>query len=333
MPKPIPENVQRLITEYQQSQARLIDIISKTEAKGNSTRYRKQILASVSQELNTLNKFAAKWVANEIPGAYQAGIDQAYESYRKANITVAVVAANQKVLRNLINNATGSLTDANQFVGRRITDDLRKAGIEAVAQKLSTGATVKETKAILLQKMSDKGITTIVNKRGNAINLDAYASTIARTTTREATNKGAIQAVQDVGGDLVKISQHFSSCSVCATYEGRAYSISGKSKDYPALDEAFSGGYSTIHPNCTHVALPYFPNLDDNAEQLKADSNRPFNVEPKDKASIAAYNKDQAIKSARRTDRNAWEKAKLENVPGTSKTFSGYRSQLRAAHK
>jgi hypothetical protein len=104
--------------------------------------------------------------------------------------------------------------------------------------------------------MSDKGITTLVNKQGKAMNLDAYASTVARTTTREATNKGSLQAVQDVGGDLVKISQHFSSCPVCAVYEGRVYSISGKSKEYPPLDEAFSGGYSTIHPNCFVSGTP-----------------------------------------------------------------------------
>lgn len=334
MAKPIPENVQRLITEYQQSQIRLIDKIATLEARGNSVRYSKQLLASVDQELSTLSKFSAKWAAEEIPGAYRAGMDLSYEAYRKAAIDVTKVAASQKVLKNLVDNVTGSLVDANMFVGRRIKDDLRKAGIEAVAQKLSTGATIRETKKILLQKMSDKGITTLVNKNGKAMNLDAYASTVARTTTAEATSKGTIEAVLSVGGDLVIIPSHFSSCPVCAVYEGRVYSITGKSKEYPKLDEAFSGGYSVIHPNCTHRPAPYFEETRDSADvdELKKKSNEPFTVDNRSKASIEAYNREQAVKTARRIDRNDWEAKKLagENVP---KTFSGYRAQVRAAAK
>ena len=333
MARAIPENVQRLITEYQQSQIRLIDKIATLEARGNSTLYSKQLLASVNQELTTLNQFASKWAAEEIPGAYRAGMDLSYQAYRKAAIDVTKVAASQKVLKNLVDNVTESLTDANNFVGRRIRDDLRQAGLEAVAQKLSTGATVKETKKILLQKMSDKGITTLVNKNGRAMNLDAYASMTARTTTREATNRGSIDAVLAVGGDLMEIPQHFSTCPVCSIYEGRVYSITGKSKDYPPLSEAF-GGYDIIHPSCSHSAVPYFEETNDPdvVESNKTASNKPFEIDPAKKKSIDAYNKDQAVKTARRIDRNDWESKKLagENVP---KTFSGYRAQVRAAAK
>jgi len=253
--KPLPPEILALIERYQKSQIKLIDIIANTEAKGNSAAYRKQILASVNAELDTLNKFAVKWVNDEIPKAYNKGVDEAYEVYRAANIPIGAIATNQEVLKNLVNNTIGQLTDANQYVGRRIADDLRQAGIEAITEKLTMGNTVKQTKAILLQKMSDKGITAITDSRGRGISLDSYASMVARTTTREATNKGTLQTVKDMGEDLVQISQHFSSCPICSVYEGRVYSVSGDSKDYPPLSEAFSE-YDSIHPNCFVSGTP-----------------------------------------------------------------------------
>ena len=330
--KPLPPEITLLIETYQRAQIKLIDIIANTEAKRNSTVYRNKILTSVNAELKTLDKFAAEWVAKEIPISYKGGINEAYQAYRKANIDVAKVAVSQKVLKNLVDNATGQLLDANNFIGRRISDDLRKVGLEAIAQKVSMGDTVKMAKANLLQRMTDKGITTIRDKAGREIKLDAYASLVARTSTREATNTGTLQANEDIGNDLVQISQHFSSCPICSVYEGRVYSISGKDKRYPKLDEAFSGGYSAIHPNCTHNVTSYFEEFDDKADELRKESNKPFEIDPKNKASLDAYNKDQKIKADRRADRNSWEKAKLEDPENTAKTFSGYRSQQRSKH-
>lgn len=325
----LPPEIIALKTQYESSQAKLIDIIANAETKGNSTTYRNRILNSVNEELRTLDKFASEWVNDNIPKAYEKGVNDAYTAYRALNIDVSKVAASQKVLKNLVDNTLGQLTDASQFVGRRIKDDLRQAGVEAIVQKLSMGDTVKQTKANLLKKMSDKGITAIVDKRGRNINLDSYAEMVARTTTREATNQGTLDEVTGNGRDLVQITSHFSSCPMCSVYEGRVYSISGKDKEYPKLAEVFSGGFSTIHPNCSHSVTPYIVEFDDNAEQLKADSNKPFEIQKKDKASLDAYNKSQKIKSQRRLDRNEWEASKLANPDITPKTFSGYRAAKR----
>jgi len=329
MAKLSPE-VEALIKRYEEAQINLVNIIATQEARGNLTTYRKSILAGINQELKLLNEYSAKWANDNIPKAYETGAEETYAAFRAKNIAVGKVALNEKVVNKLVNNTIGQLKDATDFVGRRIDDDIRKAGLEAIANKTATGSTVKEAKANLINRLTDKGITAIRDKRGREINLDAYASTVARTTTAEATNKAAIQTVEDLGYDLVKITQHFSSCPVCAVYEGRVYSVSGKSKDYPPLDEAFKGGYSTIHPNCTHRAVPYFPQYDDNAEELKKASNKPFNVDNRSKASIEAYNRQQAIKTARRNDRNEWEQAKLAAPNETPRTFSGFRSMKKA---
>jgi hypothetical protein len=266
----------------------------------------------------------------QIPAAYKAGNEAAWRAFRAANIDVRKAAINTAVVEKLVSNATGRIYEATAFVGRRMADAVRQAGIEAVTQKVMTGSTVKQAKANLIESLKNTGILGVVDKRGREIKLEDYATMVARTTTREATNQGSIDAVTDLGYDLVRMSQHYSACELCSIYEGRVYSISGASTEYPPLDQAFPSGYTTIHPNCAHVTVPYFPEFDDDAAATKAYSNRPFDVDPAKKASIDAYNKDQAIKAARAEDRREWENSKKVAPKDTPPTFSGYRALKRA---
>jgi len=204
MAKLSPE-VEALIKRYEEAQINLVNIIATQEARGNLTTYRKSILAGINQELKLLNEYSAKWANDNIPKAYETGAEETYAAFRAKNIAVGKVALNEKVVNKLVNNTIGQLKDATDFVGRRIDDDIRKAGLEAIANKTATGSTVKEAKANLINRLTDKGITAIRDKRGREINLDAYASTVARTTTAEATNKAAIQTVEDLGYDINKV--------------------------------------------------------------------------------------------------------------------------------
>ena len=327
---PLTQAEIELIKRYQQAQITLINIISTQQARGNVTAYRKKLLASINQELKILNDYATGWAADNIPKSYTAGAAQTYAAFRRSKVVVNEVALNTKVINLLTKNTAGMLTDAADFVGRTINDEIRKAGIEAVSQKVATGSTVKQAKTILMEKLTDKGILTIKDKAGRMVRLDGYASMVARTTTREATNKGAIQTVEDLGYDLVQMSQHFTACPICSKYEGRVYSISGNSKVYPPLDEAFSGGYAIIHPNCRHVLAPYFPQLDDNAAKMIKESNRDFVTDPRDARSLKVYHNQQEVKSKRRDDRNEWDEAKTKAPNETPKTFSAFRSMKKA---
>jgi len=326
----IPKNVQLLINTYKASQLRLIDMIAKAEAKGNVTAYRKAVLQDVNQELGALNDYAKKWMRNEVPIAYGAGADEAFKAYVEANINPVKIYTNKKAIDSIINSATDQLTDASQYVGRRINDLLKEAGAEAIAEKLTSGDTVKQAKNLMLKKMSEKGITAIRDKRGREISLDAYASMVARTTTREATNTGTIDAVQEVGGDLVQMTSHASACPICQPLEGRVYSISGKSKKYPKLDIAFSNGHADIHPNCIHSIVPFFEQFADDLDEIVKQSNRPFELDPKKKSQLDAYYAEQKVKAQRRAYYRLWEKSKTLAPNEAPKTFSGFRSMKRA---
>ncbi len=330
--KEIPPEIQRLRSAYRNSRSRIEDKMF-TETKMDLLAYQQSIAAAIEQEQKVLKDFSTAWVNEEIPKAYGDSAEKAFEVYRKKNIDVTKVKFNEKVLKNLTANTIGVYEDAIHVVGRRINDEVRKIGVSTTALKVATGARVDEAKKMLLERFKDENIFQILDKNGRNMNLESYAELVARTTTREATNRGAIEAVKSIGYDLVQISQHFSACPLCSVYEGRVYSVSGDSPDYPSLDEAFSGGYDTIHPNCCHVAVPYIREFDDKADELQAYSNRPFEVDPDKKASIDKYHADQAKKIARRDDMKKWEAAKLADPKGTPKTLSGFKKMASKAPK
>lgn len=330
--KPLPSYVTSLIDTYQKAQEHLIKIIETQEARGTAAAYRKSILESVNKELDILNKFVDKWANDNIHAAYESGVLSAYKAFRAVNIETGKVQINTDVVEELIKDVISQLTEVNAFIGRRIADDVRQASLEAIADKMATGSTVKQTKKRLIEKLTEKGYPAILDKNKREIKLDVYSSMVARTTTRQATNLGSINAVTDLGYDLVKISEHHTTCEICAAYEGRVYSISGNDPDYPALDKAFKGGYSTLHPNCAHVCVPYFPEFDDNAEKVKEYSKTAGKMDPKKQIEVDRYNKDQKIKAERRKDRNEWEAAKIAAPDETPKTFSGYRAMKRAGN-
>ena len=86
-----------------------------------------------------------------------------------------------------------------------------------------------------------------------------------RSTTGQAAIEGAIQRLQDNDYDLVIVSFHADSCPLCGPWEGQILSISGKSDQYPSLDEAIADGL--FHPNCGHSLGAYIPGLTERPTQ------------------------------------------------------------------
>ncbi|MFA5432290.1 MAG: phage minor capsid protein [Candidatus Paceibacterota bacterium] len=325
--------VQALLNQYNQALSNLYKQLEIQKTRRNVTTYTKTLIRSTKQEIAVLNDFCEKWALDAIPDAYEQGINQAYTEYRQAHIDLNKVAANQRVLKALVENAIGTLHDTNNYFGRRMIDEIRTIGLEATTQKIARGQTVKQMQKALLERLTSDGQLNITDKNGRLLNPEAYAKMVARTTTREATNTGILQQVRDIGRDLVQISTIHSTCPICAVYEGRVYSISGRDKRYPPLSKVFRGGYKTIHPNCKHHISPYIEENDDYFRQTLQESNRKFEITKKEEASIDRYNADQAKKTARRNDRKEWEAWKKSDAEKAPKTFSAYRSKKRASER
>ncbi len=323
----IPEDIRALISVYRKAQVKLVEIIATQQAKGNVTQYRMAILRRVSAEIELLNEEAEKWANEVIPKYYNKGVETVNNLMGEEGITLSgeFAGLHKDAINLLVLNTLDDLRGSHEFIGRIVQDQVREAGIQAVTQKISTGSTVKEMQKQLRQNLIDLGFKGIKDKRGRYIDLDAYAGTVARSTTREATNKATINQLQGNGYDLVKMSEHLTTCPICAPLQGRVYSISGNSNEYPPLYKAHTGIHANIHPNCKHVLTPYIPELADSSEADKEFSNRPFDIDPRSRRQKEAYEKAQQRNRELRRDRNQWQRYRMAMPEDTPKTFAGFR--------
>lgn len=321
-------NTEALIKAYKDIQQRIIETIAYSRESGNVTFYQEQLLRQIEAELARLSQLTLPWANDTLPVAYSNGVQLAVDGLQALGVAASAdgfALLHKRAVSLLIRNATADLTDSLEFVGRELTDIVRQAGLQAVAEKIGTGQTVKRAKNAIVSKLQQQGIAGIVDRAGRYIRLDAYAATVARSTTREATNTAMRNHMQLLGYDLVKMSSHATTCPVCAVLQGRVYSITGRTPGYPVLTRAF-GSHANIHPNCRHVITPYIADLADDAAADREFSNKPFDIDPRSKAEIDRYNRDQTEKRQRRNDRDQFERYKLALGQDSPSTFASFRS-------
>ena len=157
--------------------------------------------------------------------------------------------------------AIDKLKDVSVQILRDTRDVYRQIAIETGLDKFraSEVATRRQISQDMLNRFADRGVTGIRYKDGSRRTLTAYTEVVARTMSGHAAMQASMNRYQEYGYDLVRISQHAMPCKLCAPYEGRVFSQSGKSQEYPSIDEAIAGGIFHVH--CAHDLSPYFPGL------------------------------------------------------------------------
>ncbi len=317
---------QKLIEIYSRAQQELVETIAAKEARGNVTDFQRSLLRQIRKILQDLDKQAKDWARGVLPKSYQIGIDAVNRWMEGQGISVGTSFSqlHSSAIEVLMQETLDELYGANQFTGDRFAASLRQSVRDVATQKIAQGQTVRECKKNLVKKLSEDGFTGILSKNGRTMSLDAYASVVARSKTREATNTATMNQITSLGHDLIKISNHKSSCPICAVMEGRVYSISGKDPRYPPLSIAFSGPYSNIHANCSHVLTPYIPELADDPEGDLEYSRKPFDLDPRSQKQIDIYNMVQKQRKTLRDNRRLWEKMKLVVPDNAPKSFQGF---------
>lgn len=114
--------------------------------------------------------------------------------------------------------------------------------------------------------------------------------------------------------DIVYVEPHPFSCPLCQEWQGKFYSLTGKSSKYENIENAYKGGLK--HPNCKH-------NITTNVGQKETDDYS--SVEWKDR--YQARQKKQSLELQRKrlkTDRDIYKE--LNNYEGVDKINSKIRA-------
>jgi hypothetical protein len=131
-------------------------------------------------------------------------------------------------------------------------DDV-KDDVEAMAKKaVQTEASRGELSRTVRDYLRDQiGQGEFLEIKGRTYKMNKYAELVGRTTMRDAQTAATLDLCHQYENDLVQVSSHGTVCEICAQYEGKVYSISGKTPGYPMLDAR-----TPFHPNCEHSLLP-----------------------------------------------------------------------------
>jgi hypothetical protein len=250
--------VSSIIQMFAEAAARLERLLLEMLASGSkigTARYKRRRLAEIQAVLAELHNEAIPEVERLVDYSVLHGLDlSGHPELDSGLIGDFATGINMPSVHAISDNLTNSLTSAIDMVGRRVNDVFRQATLHQVGQHLIEGTTIVEAAEALRQRLLAEGKTSFVDAAGKRWALDTYASMAIRTVTREAVTIGTVNGLAAAGDDLLKISMHANSCPICLPFEGKEFSITGRT---PGYTRATREDLPPYHPNCSHhVAQP-----------------------------------------------------------------------------
>lgn len=120
------------------------------------------------------------------------------------------------------------------------------------------------TRAVMergVTRLANSGLETIDYISGTKTTIDAALRRHIVSQANQARNRLLMQRMDEWEWDLVFVDAHFGARPSHAEWQGKVYSRSGRSTEYPSLVDAT--GYGTVTglcgTNCAHYMTPYVP--------------------------------------------------------------------------
>lgn len=349
--------LQRLIQTYLKAETDIINEIGRLRSLGLVDYHAEAALDRVQAILRKLEGDGWEYVPRMIERQFYVSHPQAREPSARGETpekhlagykNAAVLTGEQMdIVQRLTMNLMGELTEAHTtvystlsiaLIGRTEPDVLRRVGLEQTGLVQAAGRGVFRAVPDFVEALRREGVTAFVDKAGRNWSLHTYAGMALRTTSRQAEVLSVL--TRDDGWDLYKISRHGTTCRLCAGFEGRVYSKSGRDPDFPPLSAAFGkmdpagpdtldNSWLNIHPNCLHQLIRWTPmgRGEEEIQKIKDFSSfekNPPSRDPRTQKQIDAYREKQRSRARRLENYRQWERYREtlgDGVPRTFETF------------
>lgn len=364
MPKinkaPNAAELEALRKAFLKAETDIINEIARLRSLGNVDYHAVAALNRVQKILKSLEDECWEYVPKMVEKQFYARVPEArrvlepVEKHLRGYAAAEALTATQyDVVQQLVNNLMGEIVEAElhvmqslreSVIGPPRNDVFRRVGLQTVASMEARGVGFRKAVPEMVRELQQNGVEAFVDKAGRKWSLHTYGNMVCRTTSRQAEIMAVLTA--DPDHDLYQISSHATTCPVCAPFEGRVYSRSGKDPDFPPLASAFgkidpdgpnelTNTWLNIHPNCLHVLLPWTAKgkTSEELERIQRFSNpqtNPFAVDPRSQKQIDAYRRNQRARSRMLNDYRQWERYRLELGDKCPKTFQTFLRHKRA---
>lgn len=348
------KELQRLIQMYLQAETDIINEIGRMRSMGLVDYHAQAALDRVQAILRKLETEDWEYVPRMIERNFYVSHPEARkpleapetpEKHERGYANAAALTGEQTdIVNRLVMNLMGELAEAHAtvygtlssaLIGRTEPDVFRRVGLEQTGLAQAMGRGPFRAVPDFVAALRREGVTAFVDKAGRKWRLSAYAGMALRTTSRQAEVLSVL--TQDPAWDLFKISRHGTTCKLCAPYEGRVYSKSGRDLDFPPLSAAFGkmdpsgpdtldNSWLNLHPNCLHQLMRWTP-MGRSEEELKKIKDfsslkkNPPSVDPRTQKQIEAYRKKELARARWLAAYRQFERYQMA-IPGkVPKTF------------
>jgi hypothetical protein len=250
--------VATLIKLYELADARLSNLVNESLISGTMAklRYRRRVLGQVRELLGDLRAEGNKGAQEVVLSAYDDGLIVAHPNEGRRAIKGALGGGpHRQAVEVLVDSLDHNLQDAEATVGRRINDIFRREQLRIISEQLATGQVRVEAAKALETALRRQGTTAFVDRRGRQWSLSTYTAMAARTVQREAMSTATKNRMLERGLDLVTIDKHPHETDACSPYDGKTFSLTGATPDYPVIDKL-----PPFHPK--HTVFPARANFD-----------------------------------------------------------------------
>lgn len=343
---------------FLQAETDIINEIGRLRTLGNVDYHAVAALDRVQAILKGLENDCWKYVPKMIEKQFYARVPEARKILEDVDKHVSgytnagmLTSTQYSIIDTLTTNLMSEIVESesvvmstlkNALIGRTENDVYRRVGLSLVrkAETMGTGANANTNEFV--NTLMREGVTAFVDKAGRNWSLHTYGNMVCRTTSRQAEVLAVLTA--DEEHDLYKISSHGTTCKVCAPFEGRVYSRSGKDPNFPPLAAAFgkidpngaddlTNSYLNIHPNCLHVLMPWSTvgRTDEEIKETQDFSSfkkNPPTIDPRTQKQIDAYREKEKERAKQLNDYRQWEKYRMslgDKVPKTFNTFQKHK--------
>lgn len=272
----------KLLDVYDSAYKELLKRLAEQELRGLSTNHMLALIADVQEIVEKLEEFNRKWIEYAVPFEYQNGSNAAVEKLTKRYglmIDASFGAVHQDAVKAIINDTYREIANATQFMSETLKEAIRASAKETFLSGVITGKTRIGMTKDLMTRLNLRGMTAYYDEKGRYIPLKEYAEAVleeswvgfidkagrrwdlknyaemlTRTKVIEAGNQGTENRLISNGLDLVMITSHGAQ-DWCKFYEGRIFSLTGRTPGYPEISQIPNGG-CPMHPRCRHSETP-----------------------------------------------------------------------------
>lgn len=205
----------------------------------------------MSEEGRRAAREAAKAAAEAVAKSAEADL---------ASLGTAMGALSKAMQWRLHNSARATAAGVQEVISRdnlKMPANVQRAYLEVVAQavaQVNSGMAgyEKATRDAVL-KLARRGVSVVDYKSGAWAQADVAMRRHIRTQVAQAGSRNTLDLMEETGHDLVQTSSHGGARPSHAKWQGRVFSLSGKSKKYPPFSRT---GYGAVDglcgANCKH---------------------------------------------------------------------------------